>query len=84
MWNELWIRRDISDDNWQSVDSTPQMSLNKMAKHGPAPVSSIKKGIMTHLYDTKFLFAAVNAPKIVWKFNESSGLYEFLRVENKR
>ncbi|KAM4562554.1 protein-glutamine gamma-glutamyltransferase 5-like [Odontesthes bonariensis] len=64
VWAECWMRRsDLSAefDGWQAVDPTPQERSAGMFRCGPCPVAAIQRRCLNVLYDTPFLYAAVDA-----------------------
>nr|XP_008113745.1 PREDICTED: protein-glutamine gamma-glutamyltransferase 4 isoform X2 [Anolis carolinensis] len=64
VWNDVWMKRpDLPDghDGWQAVDGTNQKPSLGIYRCGPASLKAIKKGEIDLDYDTRFLFAAVNA-----------------------
>ncbi|XP_032091573.1 protein-glutamine gamma-glutamyltransferase 4 isoform X1 [Thamnophis elegans] len=76
VWNEIWMKRlDLPSgfDGWQAIDATPQEKSQGIYQCGPSPVKAIKNGEVYLPYDSKFMFAAVNADKIFWRVkNENS------------
>lgn len=73
MWNEIWMERaDIGENygGWQAIDATPQ-ERGEGGKFccGPASVRAIKNGELNFHYDSKFIFAEVNADIIHWVYN---------------
>lgn len=70
VWNEVWMTRgDLGTDynGWQAIDATPQELSGGTYCCGPASVAAIKRGDCFVNFDTAFVFAEVNADKIVWK-----------------
>ncbi|CAH1269453.1 TGM1 [Branchiostoma lanceolatum] len=64
LWNEAWMTRpDLPEGygGWQAVDATPQYVSNGVYQCGPCPVSAVKNGQVYLPFDTRFVFAAVNA-----------------------
>ncbi|KAJ8354722.1 hypothetical protein SKAU_G00222890 [Synaphobranchus kaupii] len=75
VWNDVWMKRpDLPEgyDGWQALDSTPQEKSNGIFQCGPCPLKAIKQGLVYLVYDTTFLFAEVNADRVLWKV-ESPG-----------
>ncbi|XP_069051328.1 protein-glutamine gamma-glutamyltransferase 4 [Lepisosteus oculatus] len=69
VWNDVWMKRpDLPEgyDGWQALDATPQEESEGIFQCGPSPLSAIKKGEVYLAYDTKFIFAEVNADRIIW------------------
>ena len=48
---------------------------------GPASVRAIKEGKVNLKYDTKFIYAEVNADKVYWRYNKEKKDYEPFRVD---
>lgn len=72
-WNEVWMeRRDLPTGygGWQIIDATPQEESSGFNQCGPASLKAIKEGRCELLYDTPFVFAEVNADKVVWARGE--------------
>ncbi|XP_038056774.1 protein-glutamine gamma-glutamyltransferase K-like isoform X2 [Patiria miniata] len=69
VWNDAWMaRHDLPKGygGWQAVDSTPQEYSDYVFRCGPASLTAIKSGHVYLSYDTKFVFAEVNACKVKW------------------
>ncbi|KAI1284879.1 Annulin [Halotydeus destructor] len=70
VWNEVWMSRpDLSSsgyDGWQVIDATPQEMSDGLFRCGPTSVEAVKRGDVIKPYDTKFVFAEVNADEIYW------------------
>lgn len=70
VWNEAWMKRpDIGSeyDGWQAIDATPQELSDDMFRCGPASVVAVKNGEIQKPYDGTFLFAEVNADKVIYQ-----------------
>ncbi|XP_033113458.1 hemocyte protein-glutamine gamma-glutamyltransferase-like [Anneissia japonica] len=71
-WTDAWMARpDLPPGygGWQAVDATPQERSEGVFQLGPAPLAAVKAGHVQLLFDTKFVFAEVNACKVNWKFS---------------
>uniref|UniRef100_A0A4W3IZ93 Protein-glutamine gamma-glutamyltransferase 2 n=1 Tax=Callorhinchus milii TaxID=7868 RepID=A0A4W3IZ93_CALMI len=69
VWVESWmLRNDLRSgfDGWQVVDPTPQETSEGIFCCGPSPVIGIKNGQVDLNYDSKFIYAEVNADKVFW------------------
>ncbi|XP_069507356.1 protein-glutamine gamma-glutamyltransferase 6-like [Ambystoma mexicanum] len=69
VWNEAWFaRKDLgtSYDGWQAIDATPLEKSEGMYRCGPASIKAIKEGDVDKDYDTRFMFASVNADVAMW------------------
>nr|XP_006116476.1 protein-glutamine gamma-glutamyltransferase 4 [Pelodiscus sinensis] len=88
VWNDVWMKRpDLPQgfDGWQAVDATPQEISQGIFQCGPCPLKAIKSGEVYLLYDSKFLFAEVNADRVFWlvkNLNDKQKLVK-LREETK-
>ncbi|XP_033631824.1 protein-glutamine gamma-glutamyltransferase K-like [Asterias rubens] len=72
VWNDAWMARpDLPKGygGWQAVDSTPQELSDYVFRTGPSSLTAIKNGHVYLNYDTKFVFAEVNACKVSWKLS---------------
>ncbi|XP_057325796.1 annulin-like isoform X1 [Microplitis mediator] len=72
VWSEVWMKRlDLGSDcdGWQAIDATPQETSEGSFRCGPTSVSAIKNGEVLRPYDGGFLYAAVNADKVYWRYN---------------
>lgn len=50
---------------WQAVDATPQELSEDSFRCGPASVIAVKQGEIKRAHDTTFLYAEVNADKVL-------------------
>ncbi|XP_077984895.1 protein-glutamine gamma-glutamyltransferase K-like [Glandiceps talaboti] len=69
VWNDAWMARpDLPTGygGWQAVDATPQETSEGVFRTGPSPLTAIKRGNVYLNYDTKFIFAEVNAERVDW------------------
>ncbi|XP_033113459.1 hemocyte protein-glutamine gamma-glutamyltransferase-like [Anneissia japonica] len=72
-WVDAWMARpDLPSGygGWQALDATPQETSFGIYQMGPAPLIAIRKGHVQLSYDTKFVFAEVNATTVKWKFDK--------------
>ncbi|XP_035678619.1 protein-glutamine gamma-glutamyltransferase K-like isoform X1 [Branchiostoma floridae] len=77
VWNEAWMARpDLPEGygGWQAVDATPQETSDGVYCCGPCPISAVKNGHVYLPYDTKFVFAEVNADKVYWLVDRHKNL----------
>ncbi|KAI9531210.1 hypothetical protein NQZ68_000705 [Dissostichus eleginoides] len=64
VWVECWMRRpDLGSafDGWQVVDATPQEKSGGIYCCGPCPVVAIHQRLLRASFDTRFIYAAVDA-----------------------
>ncbi|XP_066547088.1 protein-glutamine gamma-glutamyltransferase 4 isoform X2 [Amia ocellicauda] len=69
VWNDVWMKRpDLPEgyDGWQALDATPQEKSEGVHQCGPSALKAIKNGEVYLAHDTKFVFAEVNADRIIW------------------
>ncbi|XP_066288389.1 protein-glutamine gamma-glutamyltransferase K-like [Branchiostoma lanceolatum] len=82
LWNEAWMTRpDLSEGygGWQAVDATPQQARNGVYQCGPCPVSAVKNGQVYLPFDTRFVFAAVNADIMTFQiFEDPESVYQYV------
>ncbi|XP_077192303.1 protein-glutamine gamma-glutamyltransferase E-like [Paroedura picta] len=86
VWNESWfVRPDIGSayNGWQILDATPQERSAGLFQCGPASLTAIKEGDVNLKYDSPFVFAEVNADRIAWTHNMSTGETKTLYTETK-
>ncbi|RVE54165.1 hypothetical protein evm_001288 [Chilo suppressalis] len=72
VWNEVWMERpDLGPEygGWQAIDSTPQEMSEDMFRCGPASLRAVLDGELQRPYDAGYVFAQVNADKILWKYS---------------
>ncbi|XP_064199960.1 protein-glutamine gamma-glutamyltransferase 4-like [Anguilla rostrata] len=70
VWNDVWMkRRDLPGgyDGWQALDATPQEESGGIYQCGPCPLKAIKNGEVHLPYDARFIFAEVNADRVLWR-----------------
>lgn len=70
VWNDVWMTRpDLPEGfgGWQAIDGTPQEESKNIYRCGPASLLAIKEGNVHYGYDTRFVFAEVNAEKVYWQ-----------------
>jgi len=84
VWNESYMARPdlpIGHGGWQAFDATPQEESHGKYRTGPASVRAIKEGKVNLKYDTKFIYAEVNADKVYWRYSKEKKDYEPFRVD---
>uniref|UniRef100_A0A2A4JKA1 protein-glutamine gamma-glutamyltransferase n=1 Tax=Heliothis virescens TaxID=7102 RepID=A0A2A4JKA1_HELVI len=72
VWNEVWMDRpDLGPEygGWQALDSTPQETSEDMFRCGPASLRAVRDGELQRPYDAGYVFAEVNADKVLWKYS---------------
>ncbi|XP_042328168.1 protein-glutamine gamma-glutamyltransferase 4-like [Sceloporus undulatus] len=86
VWNDVWMKRpDLPKgfDGWQAIDATPQEKSQGIFQCGPTPISAIKKGEVYLPYDSKFVFAEVNADKVFWLVKKKDGKEKYIRLREE-
>nr|XP_056700937.1 protein-glutamine gamma-glutamyltransferase E-like [Euleptes europaea] len=86
VWNESWfLRADLAPafNGWQILDATPQERSSGLFQCGPASLIAIKEGDVDLRYDSPFVFAEVNADRVTWTHNPSTGETKRLYTETK-
>ncbi|KGL78475.1 Protein-glutamine gamma-glutamyltransferase 4, partial [Tinamus guttatus] len=76
VWNDVWMKRPdlpAGFDGWQAIDSTPQEQSQGVYQCGPSPLKAVLEGHVYVNYDSKFVYAEVNADKVYWKVNVVNG-----------
>ncbi|CAH0748849.1 unnamed protein product [Diatraea saccharalis] len=72
VWNEVWMERpDLGPEygGWQAIDATPQEMSEDMFRCGPASLRAVRDAEVQRPYDAGYVFAQVNADKILWKYS---------------
>ncbi|NXC42339.1 TGM4 glutamyltransferase, partial [Penelope pileata] len=83
VWNDVWMkRRDLPSgfDGWQALDSTPQEHSQGIFQCGPCSVKGIRDGDVYLPYDSKFVYAEVNADKVYWRVTQENGRNKYTRL----
>nr|XP_008113740.1 PREDICTED: protein-glutamine gamma-glutamyltransferase 4 [Anolis carolinensis] len=86
VWNDVWMKRpDLPKgfDGWQAIDATPQEVSQGIYQCGPTPISAIKKGEVYLPYDSKFVFAEVNADKVYWVVKNEGGEEKYIKLREE-
>jgi len=80
VWNDVWMARpdlQAGMGGWQAIDGTPQEESTGVYRCGPAPLQAVKDGMVYSGYDTRFVFAEVNADTVYWQHLPEGGLKPF-------
>ncbi|XP_048807188.1 protein-glutamine gamma-glutamyltransferase 4 [Lagopus muta] len=83
VWNDVWMKRkDLPSgfDGWQAIDATPQEQSLGIFQCGPCPVKAVKDGDVYLPYDSKFVYAEVNADKVYWRVTEENGRNQYTKL----
>ncbi|NXU42957.1 TGM4 glutamyltransferase, partial [Drymodes brunneopygia] len=83
VWNDAWMKRkDLPDgfDGWQAIDSTPQEQSQGRFQCGPCPVKAVQEGDVYLPFDSKFVYAEVNADRVYWLVKKVNGKDKYIKV----
>ncbi|NXE19498.1 TGM4 glutamyltransferase, partial [Ardeotis kori] len=86
VWNDVWMKRtDLPTgfDGWQAIDSTPQEQSQGVFRCGPSPVKAVREGDVYLPFDSKFVYAEVNADKVYWLVKKVNGKDKFTRISTQ-
>ncbi|XP_029865471.1 protein-glutamine gamma-glutamyltransferase 4 [Aquila chrysaetos chrysaetos] len=86
VWNDVWMKRtDLPEgfDGWQAIDSTPQEQSQGIFQCGPCPLKAIREGDVYLPFDSKFVYAEVNADKVYWVVKEVNGKDKYTRISTE-
>ncbi|XP_053103811.1 protein-glutamine gamma-glutamyltransferase E-like [Hemicordylus capensis] len=86
VWNESWfVRSDLGAtyNGWQIVDATPQERSTGIFQCGPASRTAIKEGDVDLEFDTPFVFAEVNADRVTYVYDTSTGESKRIHSDTK-
>ncbi|XP_019897294.2 coagulation factor XIII A chain [Esox lucius] len=87
-WNEAYMSRpDLPAAHnlggWQVVDATPQETSDGYYRCGPCSVKAVKEGLLSHQYDSIFVFAEVNSKVNMHKIDPKTGKSEIFKVDTE-
>lgn len=83
VWNDVWMkRRDLPSgfDGWQAIDATPQEQSQGIFQCGPCPLKAVKDGDVYLPYDSKFVYAEVNADRVYWRVTDENGRKKYTKL----
>ncbi|NXA48099.1 TGM4 glutamyltransferase, partial [Nothocercus julius] len=83
VWNDAWMKRPdlpAGFDGWQAIDSTPQEQSQGVFQCGPSPLKAVLEGHVYVNFDSKFVYAEVNADKVYWKVNNVNGQNKYTKL----
>ncbi|XP_054848136.1 protein-glutamine gamma-glutamyltransferase 4 [Eublepharis macularius] len=86
VWNDAWMKRpDLPKgfDGWQAIDATPQELSQGIYQCGPCPINAIRKGEVYLPYDSKFVFAEVNADRVFWLVKNVDGENKYVKLREE-
>ncbi|NXK53274.1 TGM4 glutamyltransferase, partial [Chauna torquata] len=83
VWNDVWMKRKdlpAGFDGWQAIDSTPQEQSQGIFQCGPCPLKAVRDGEVYLPYDSKFVYAEVNADQVYWCVKEENGKTKYIKL----
>ncbi|NWH48341.1 TGM4 glutamyltransferase, partial [Fregata magnificens] len=83
VWNDVWMKRTdlpAGFDGWQAIDSTPQEQSQGIFQCGPCPLKAIREGDVYLPFDSKFVYAEVNADEVYWLVKKVNGEDKYTRI----
>ncbi|NWY55821.1 TGM4 glutamyltransferase, partial [Chionis minor] len=86
VWNDVWMKRaDLPSgfDGWQAIDSTPQEQSQGIFQCGPCPLKAIREGDVYLPFDSKFVYAEVNADKVYWIVRKVNGKEKYIKINTE-
>ncbi|KFQ76981.1 Protein-glutamine gamma-glutamyltransferase 4, partial [Phaethon lepturus] len=86
VWNDVWMKRTdlpAGFDGWQAIDSTPQEQSQGIFQCGPCPLKAIREGDVYLPFDSKFVYAEVNADKVYWVVRKVNGKDKYTRISTE-
>ncbi|NXL47074.1 TGM4 glutamyltransferase, partial [Podilymbus podiceps] len=86
VWNDVWMKRtDIPAgfNGWQAIDSTPQEHSQGIFQCGPCPLKAVREGDVYLPFDSKFVYAEVNADKVYWLVKKENGKDKYIRISTE-
>ncbi|NXV50678.1 TGM4 glutamyltransferase, partial [Uria aalge] len=86
VWNDVWMKRtDLPSgfDGWQAIDSTPQEQSQGIFQCGPCPLKAVRDGDVYLPYDSKFVYAEVNADKVYWVVKKVRGKDKYMKISTE-
>ncbi|NXS47664.1 TGM4 glutamyltransferase, partial [Balaeniceps rex] len=86
VWNDVWMKREdlpAGFDGWQAIDSTPQEKSQGIYQCGPCPLKAIREGDVYLPFDSKFLYAEVNADEVYWVVKKVNGKDKYTKISTE-
>ncbi|NWR55134.1 TGM4 glutamyltransferase, partial [Bucorvus abyssinicus] len=86
VWNDVWMKRTdmmVGFSGWQAIDATPQERSQGIFRCGPSPLNAVRQGDVYLPFDSKFVFAEVNADKVYWLVKKVDGKEKFFRLSTE-
>ncbi|NWZ37744.1 TGM4 glutamyltransferase, partial [Brachypodius atriceps] len=83
VWNDVWMKRtDVPNgfDGWQAIDATPQEQSQGRFQCGPCSVKAVREGDVYLPYDSKFVYAEVNADRVYWLVKKVNGKDKYFKI----
>ncbi|NXX74476.1 TGM4 glutamyltransferase, partial [Urocolius indicus] len=86
VWSDVWMKRtDLPPgfDGWQAIDATPQELSGGVFRCGPCPLRAIQEGDVYVPFDSKFVYAEVNADEVYWLVKKVNGKDKYIKVKTE-
>ncbi|NXF32895.1 TGM4 glutamyltransferase, partial [Nyctibius bracteatus] len=86
VWNDVWMKRvdlPAGFDGWQAIDSTPQEQSQGVFQCGPCPLKAVRDGDVYLPFDSKFVYAEVNADKVYWIVENVNNEEKFIKISTE-
>ncbi|XP_071591975.1 protein-glutamine gamma-glutamyltransferase 4 [Heliangelus exortis] len=86
VWNDVWMKRidlPAGFDGWQAIDATPQEQSQGRFQCGPCPLKAVRDGDVYLPFDSKFVYAEVNADKVYWILRKVDGKDKYYRISTE-
>ncbi|NXJ93014.1 TGM4 glutamyltransferase, partial [Corythaixoides concolor] len=86
VWNDVWMKRTdlpAGFDGWQAIDATPQEQSQGIFQCGPCPLKGVREGEVYLSFDSKFVYAEVNADKVYWLVKKVNGKEKYFKINTE-
>ncbi|XP_009864738.1 PREDICTED: protein-glutamine gamma-glutamyltransferase 4, partial [Apaloderma vittatum] len=83
VWNDVWMKRTdmpAGFDGWQAIDATPQELSQGIFQCGPCPLKAVREGEVYLPFDSKFVYAEVNADEVYWLVKKVNGKEKYVKI----
>ncbi|NXJ84084.1 TGM4 glutamyltransferase, partial [Trogon melanurus] len=83
VWNDVWMKRTdmpAGFDGWQAIDATPQELSQGIFRCGPCPLKAVREGDVYLPFDSKFVYAEVNADEVYWLVKKVNGKDKYVKI----
>ncbi|KFP26504.1 Protein-glutamine gamma-glutamyltransferase 4, partial [Colius striatus] len=86
VWSDVWMKRTdlpAGFDGWQAIDANPQELSGGVFRCGPCPLKAIREGDVYVPFDSKFVYAEVNADEVYWLVKKVNGKNKYTKVKTE-